>query len=56
MPPSAYGSQQPYYGGNSVSPQDPTIAGLQSMVPELIATEEFSVQEIQDKTTGEKKI
>lgn len=43
MPPSAY-SSQPYYGAHSISPTDHTIVGLQQMVPDLIATDEFELE------------
>ena len=52
MPPSAY-SSQPYYGAHSISPTDHTIVGLQQMVPDLIATDEFELEQIHDETTGE---
>ena len=48
MPPSAY-SSQPYYGAHSISPTDHTIVGLQQMVPDLIATDEFELEQIHDE-------
>ena len=55
IPPSANGNQ-PYYNGASITHTDHTLVGLQQMVPELIATDEFVVQTIQDETTGEEKV
>lgn len=51
MPPSANGNQ-PYYG-HSIAHTDNTIAGLQMMVPELIATTDFSAEQILDETAGD---
>ena len=55
IPPSANGNM-PYFNGTSITHTDNTIVGLQQMVPELIATDEFVVETIQDETTGEEKV
>lgn len=55
MPPSA-NSNHPYYAAHSITHTDHTIVGLQRMVPDLIATDEFTVEQIRDETTGEDKI
>jgi len=57
LPPSGYGDR-PYFGGHSSNmvPTDHTIRAMQQMVPDLIATDEFEVQEIYDETTGEQQV
>ena len=55
IPPSANGNQ-PYFNGASITHTDKTLVGLQQMVPELIATDEFIVQTVTDEVTGEEQI
>jgi len=56
MPPSAH-EYKPYMQGHSISQADDrTVLGLQNMDPQLIATDEFVVEQIHDEVTGEEKV